>query len=136
VEAGASPEDTRMQLSADAGSMRVLEGTGGMQRLDDDDKRGIAQTIDEEVLKGTAIEFRSSAVRADGEDRLTVDGELELAGNPKTIRFELDASGGRLTGSAVLRQSDWGMKPYSALFGTLKVADEVRVEVDAALGSA
>jgi hypothetical protein len=26
------------------------------------------------------------------------------------------------------------MKPYTALFGALKVADEVRVEIDAALG--
>jgi hypothetical protein len=25
------------------------------------------------------------------------------------------------------------MKPYTALFGTLKVADEVRVEIDAAV---
>jgi hypothetical protein len=29
-----------------------------------------------------------------------------------------------------VRQSDWGMKPYSALFGTLKVADEVEVSVE------
>ena len=36
----------------------------------------------------------------------------------------------RLTGTAVVTQSDWGMKPYSALFGTLKVADEVEVAVD------
>ena len=32
-----------------------------------------------------------------------------------------------LTGSATVKQSDWGMKPYSALFGALKVADEVEV---------
>jgi hypothetical protein len=43
---------------------------------------------------------------------------------------------GRLTGSAVLKQSEWGMKLYSALFGTLKVADEVRVEIDAGLSTA
>jgi hypothetical protein len=28
-------------------------------------------------------------------------------------------------------QSEWGMKPYSALFGTLKVADDVEVAVEA-----
>jgi hypothetical protein len=27
----------------------------------------------------------------------------------------------------VLTQTDWGLKPYSALFGTLKVVDEVEV---------
>ncbi len=38
-----------------------------------------------------------------------------------------------MTGTAVVKQTEWGMKPYSALFGALKVADEVRVEIDAAL---
>ena len=38
-----------------------------------------------------------------------------------------------MTGSAVVTQTEWGMKPYSALFGALKVADEVRVEIDARL---
>jgi hypothetical protein len=38
-----------------------------------------------------------------------------------------------VTGAAVVRQTEWGIKPYSALFGALKVADEVHVEVDVAL---
>ena len=33
----------------------------------------------------------------------------------------------------MVKQTEWGMKPYTALFGTLKVADEVRVEIDAGL---
>ena len=40
-----------------------------------------------------------------------------------------------LTGTATLKQTDWGCKPYSALFGTLKVADEVRVEIDGRLAA-
>jgi hypothetical protein len=55
-------DDPAIKLTADAGSLRVREGRGGIQALGDDDKAGIEQTIDEEVLKGTAIEFRSSAV--------------------------------------------------------------------------
>jgi polyisoprenoid-binding protein YceI len=137
VEVDADPAQTRMQLSADARSLRVREGTGGIQKLGDDDKDGIAQTIDEEVLKGTEIQFRSSAVDASPDDgRLTVRGELQLAGKTKPISFELGVLDGRLTGSAVLKQSEWGMKLYSALFGTLKVADEVRVEIDAGLSTA
>ena len=57
----------------------------------------------------------------------TVRGELELAGERRPIGFDLAIRDGRLTGTAIVRQSDWGMKPYSALFGTLKVADEVEV---------
>ena len=104
----------------------MLEGTGGIQALDDDAKAGIEQTIVEEVLMGTAIEFRSTSVEGE-----RVEGELELAGERRPISFEL-ATGedGRFTGSATVKQSDWGMKPYTALFGTLKVADEVDVAFD------
>ena len=121
--------DPALTLSADSRSFRVLEGTGGIQALDDDDKDGIRRTIDDEVLEGTPIEFRST--RLEPGDPMRVEGELELRGVKRPIEFEL-ASGedGGLAGRAVVKQSEWGMKPYSALFGTLKVADEVEVAVD------
>jgi polyisoprenoid-binding protein YceI len=127
-------DQTSVTLSADPRSMRVREGSGGMTSLGDDDKANIEQTIDDEVLKGSAIEFRSSAVQA-GPDagRLAVSGELELGGRHAPISFELSVDGGRLSGSATVKQSDWGIKPYSALFGTLKVLDEVQVAIDVSL---
>jgi hypothetical protein len=30
-------------------------------------------------------------------------------------------------------QTQWGIKPYSAFFGAMKVADEVTIELDALL---
>ena len=114
--------------------MQVLEGTGGMTKLGDDDKVGIKQTIDEDVLKGTPITFESSRVTADG-DRLTVDGELELLGRREPLSFTIALDGDHLTGSATVKQTDWGIKPYSALFGTLKVSDEVVVAVDGQLSA-
>jgi len=125
--------DPQLALSADSRSLRVRQGTGGMQPLDDDDRAGIEQTIDEEVLRGTPIEFRSTSVeeRAEG-GPVTVAGELELAGERRPLSFELAAGEeGRLTATVVVTQSEWGMKPYSALFGTLKVADDVEVAVEA-----
>jgi hypothetical protein len=124
--------DPALTLTADSRSLRVLEGSGGMQALDADDKAGIEKTIDEEVLMGTAIEFRSSAVELDADGSGTVSGELELAGRRRPIAFELAAADdGGLRGTATVKQSDWGMKPYSALFGALKVADEVEVAIKA-----
>jgi YceI-like domain len=118
--------DPALTLTADSRSLRVLEGSGGVQALGDDDKAGIDQTIDEEVLAGTPIEFRSSSVEGG-----RVEGELELAGKRHPISFELTAGeDGRLTSSATVKPSDWGMKPYSALFGTLKVADEVQIALE------
>jgi hypothetical protein len=66
-----------------------------------------------------------------------VHGELELAGRRHPIDFALLAGDdGRLTGSAMVKQTDWGIKPFSALFGTLKVADVVEVAIDARVPSA
>jgi polyisoprenoid-binding protein YceI len=122
-------------LEADSTSLRVREGTGGMQALDDDDKASIQETIDEEVLKRQSIEFRSTTVETDG-PRISVRGELTLAGTTAPIAFDLTADGdGKLRGSAVVKQSDWGITPYSTLFGALKVADEVEVVLEAELPS-
>ena len=133
LELGEDPADTSIELEADATSLRVREGKGGMQPLGDDDKANIQTTIDDDVLKRRAIAFRSTAVTgADG--RLNVQGELTLAGTTRPLAFDLEvADDGRLTGVAIVKQTDWGMKPYSTLFGARKVADEVRVEIDAAL---
>ena len=117
--------------------MRVLEGTGGMTRLGDDDKDGIKQTIDDDILKGCTVVFESSGVRQGPGGGFDVDGELELLGRRAPVSFALTIDdGGQLTGSATVKQTNHGIKPYSALFGTLKVADEVVVAVDAQLPAA
>jgi polyisoprenoid-binding protein YceI len=135
LEVAAGTGETTIELRADPRSLKVREGTGGITSLGDDDKTGIEQTIDEDVLKGAAIAFRSTAVQpGDGGRRLRVSGELELAGRRHPIGFDLTLDEDRrLTGAATVKQTDWGIKPYSGLFGTLKVIDEVTVEVDAQL---
>ena len=114
----------------------MREGTGGMKALGEDDKASIRETIDDEILKGQAVEFRSTSVKpsADG-GRRSVEGDLTLVGATRPVAFDIAVEGGRISGSVVVKQSDWGIKPYSALFGALKVADEVEVAIDASLPS-
>ena len=134
LEVGEDPAQTSIALDVDPTSLRVREGTGGMQALGGDDKASIETTIGDEVLMGHAIEFRSTAVQAAaGGSRLSVRGELTLAGETHPIGFEVVVGDGMLTSRVVVKQTDWGMTPYSTLFGTLKVADEVEVELDAGL---
>jgi polyisoprenoid-binding protein YceI len=121
-----------LTLDADSTSLRVREGTGGMKPLDEDDLANIEQTIDDEVLLKRDIAFRSTSMTANG-DSLSVTGDLTLFGATAPLTFDLVLADGRVTGAAVVRQTEWGMKPYTALFGALKVADEVRVEIDARL---
>jgi YceI-like domain len=120
-----------LALTADSGSLRVLEGTGGVKSLSDKDKADIKKTIDKEVLKGTPIEFRSSEVEDAPGGALKVRGELSMHGRQAPVTFDLAVSDdGRITGSATVTQTAFGMKPYSTLFGALKVADDVQIEID------
>lgn len=129
---GDEPTDTTIELTADAGSLRVQEGTGGIQALGEDDIASIHQTIDDEVLMRRQISFSSThAAATPGGDRIRTEGELTLAGSTEPIRFELAiGDDGTISASAVVKQSAWGMKPYSALFGALKVADDVEVVLE------
>lgn len=134
VQVGADGIPAGIALTADASSLEVLEGSGGMQALGDEEKASIKQSIEDDVLKGTPIAFRSTSVAPGNGGTLHVEGELELGGAHRPIAFELAlAPDGTITGSATVTQSHWGIKPFSILFGTLKVADEVEVAVSAAL---
>jgi polyisoprenoid-binding protein YceI len=130
-----SAEASAVELTADARSLRVRSGSGGIGPLGDEERASIEQSIDDDVLKGGAIAFRSRSVEvAPGGDALRVEGDLDLLGTTAPIAFELAAGDdGRLTGITRFKQTGWGIKPFSALFGTLKVADEVEVGIDARL---
>jgi YceI-like domain len=127
---GDGAAESSVELSADPNSLRVVEGSGGMQELGPDDMSNIEQTIDDEVLEGREITFRSTTVKTDG-DRIRVDGELGIGERSGPIGFELAVGeAGALSASAEVKQSDWGIKPYSGLFGALKVRDEVVVSFE------
>ncbi len=133
VEIGQDGAPAAVAFEADTTSFRVIDGTGGIQALGDDDRASIVQTIDEEVLGRASIAFRSTAVEETGPSVFRVEGELTLVGETRPLAVEVTASDGGLHASAVVVQSSWGIKPYSALFGALKVADDVAVTIDATL---
>jgi polyisoprenoid-binding protein YceI len=135
IEVAADAASTSLRLSVDSGSLEVIKGEGGIQALGDDEKASIKQSIAEDILKGGTIEFHSTSVDPGADEGpLEVHGELDLLGTRRPLTFELNADAdGRLTGTATVKQTDFGIKPYSALFGTLKVVDEVVVEFDGRL---
>ena len=131
LEVGEAPGAISAELAADATSLRVQKGTGGMQALGDDDKANIHQTIDDEVLKRRDIVFRSTRAETAADGRISMEGELTLAGTTQPIAFDLAVGDdGALSATVLVTQTRWGMKPYSALFGTLKVLDDVEVVLD------
>jgi polyisoprenoid-binding protein YceI len=121
---------TSLELDVDATSLRVIEGTGGMKALDDDDRANIRQTIDEEVLKRQDVTFRSTRIQPAEDGGFRVEGDLTLLGTTRPLAFVVAVTtDDALSATAVVTQSSWGMKPYSTLFGALKVVDEVEVAI-------
>ena len=84
-----------------------------------------------DAAKYPQITFRSTSVEPRG-DGLHVRGDLTLLGQTRPLAFDVSADGdgdGALSAVAVVKQTDWGMKPYSTLYGALKVVDEVEVSL-------
>ena len=137
LEISEDPGQNSLVLSADSGSMEVIEGTGGIMALTDEDKVEIERTLEDEVLQPGQVEFKSTRVTpADDGKRIQVKGELSMNGNVHPLEFGLEAGpDGAVSARATVNQSDWGIKPYSGLFGTLKVKDEVEVIAEASLSS-
>jgi len=130
---GEDGAEARLALDVDGGSLRVVEGTGGMKALTDSDKADISQTIDDEILKREPIVFSSTQVHP-GDGGLTVEGDLTLLGETRPLTFDVALGpDGSVTADTVITQSNWGLEPYSTLFGTLRVNDEIHVSVDARL---
>jgi polyisoprenoid-binding protein YceI len=134
-EATVDLAESKVGLSADARSLEVREGVRGVKPLTDKDRSEIRKNIDEKVLQGQPIAFRSNEVRlADGEGSLVVEGELTIAGSTRPVTARLDVSAdGRISGTIPLTQSSWGIKPYRGLMGALKVRDELEIVMDARL---
>jgi polyisoprenoid-binding protein YceI len=134
-EATVELAESKVELSADARSLEVREGVRGVKPLTDKDRSEIRKNIDDQVLQGQPIAFRSRNVRlADGDGPLVVEGELTIAGSTRPVTARLDVSAdGRVSGTIPLTQSNWGIKPYRGLMGALKVRDELEIVIDARL---
>jgi polyisoprenoid-binding protein YceI len=135
LQVGEDPGQNSLTLSADSGSMEVIEGTGGIKALTDEDKVEIKKTLEADVLQPGQVEFKSTAVTPmDDGERHKVSGVLSMNGNVHPLDFELAfGPDGAVSGRATVKQSDWGIEPYSGLFGTLKVRDQVEVVGEASL---
>jgi len=97
--------------------------------LDAKDRGKIERSIREDVLAAQRfpdIRFRADAAapRAGA-----LAGELTLHGVTKRVSVEVREEGGELVAELRIHQPDYGVKPYSAMLGTLKIKPEVKVRV-------
>jgi len=125
----------RVEASFDARSLRVVgavrDGVVAFGALSDADKRTIEQNIVRDVLhteRYPEIRFVSEAAQARG-DVLDITGTLTLHGGTRTIVVSARQAGRGWTAEVRLHQPDFGIRPYSAMLGTLRVQPDVTVRV-------
>jgi polyisoprenoid-binding protein YceI len=130
----ADPATSSVTVEVEADSFEVREGTGGVKPLSDADRAEIYKTLKEilHTAQHPAITFRSRRVEGSA-GSFAVDGELTVMGLTRPVMVQGRVTDGRVVGGATVVQSRWGIRPYSAFFGALKLSDEVKIDFDIAL---
>ena len=130
----AKPETSTVSVEADVDSFEVREGLGGVKPLTQNDRAEIKKTL-RGILDNESdpkITFHSTRITNTAES-WTVEGDLTIRGQTQPITVNSVINDDRVRGGTTVKQTRWGIKPYSAFLGALKLADEVGVEFDAAL---
>lgn len=132
LEVGGEPA---IQAEFRADSLRVLGSlkNGALDEgdLSPRDRREIEGNVAREVLEAgrySVISFHSSAVEKTTEGA-QVTGQLELHGVVREIGFAVRLDAGRAVARVAVEQPAFGIKPYRAFLGALRVKPEVVVEV-------
>ena len=81
------------------------------------------------VERHPTIRYVAGSVRLDDAQ---VRGQLMLCGKSKDVTGSLRSTDGRIRAVFELDQRDFGIRPFSAMLGALKIKAQVRVEIDVA----
>ena len=112
----------------------ALEVEGPMVRgqldaggLSDKDRRDIRGSINDKILltaRHPQATFEGTRMGA------RVSGQLTLVGRSAPVDVHLTEDGDRLRGEVTLTPTRWGIKPFKALLGAIKLKDQVLVRFD------
>jgi YceI-like domain len=123
----------------DLNSLAVREGTGGAKPLTDRDRRDIqgqARKILGDGAKASyastkAIPSPSGSPSAGSSTGGAIEGTLTMNGRSQPVRLQvISPASGQYRGSVTIRQTDFGITPYSGFFGALKLKDEITIEFE------
>lgn len=124
------------ELAVETDSFEVLRGDGGVKGLSGTEKTLVRSN----ALKSlTASRFPQIRYIADAiekaDDGYHLTGALHIRGESRDhvidVRTEDLGDSWRISVDSTIRQSDYGIKPYSLLMGSIQVADEVSLTFSA-----
>lgn len=128
-------EQGRVAARFDAGSLAV-DGVARGQSVDraaisDSDKAKIAATIRNEILHSARHPeiLVTGSIRRDDRS-LTVDAELNLHGHSQGLRLPVRGEPQRTFVEIELKPSKFGIPPYKAVAGAIRLQDRVVIRVE------
>jgi len=132
-EVRVDPNARSVDASFDAASLRVVRALrdGVETALPESDRKTIEENLRRHVLdadRHPEIRYRSSRV-VDVEGGFDVAGELTLHGKERALAVQLRRTGDRYVAEVSLHQPYFGIRPYSALLGAIKVKPGVVVRL-------
>jgi polyisoprenoid-binding protein YceI len=115
-----------VELTVDARAMQVVDAD-----LSPDKRAEVQKTMHSALVLDSErfpqIQFTSRTIAPAGENRYRVNGELTLHGVTRPVVVRVEERSGRYTGSAMVKQSEFGIQPVTAAGGTVKVKDAVEI---------
>jgi polyisoprenoid-binding protein YceI len=137
VHADDEGKPSRLTLSVDPRSIRMVcamkNGADNPGALKPDDFRQIEDNIAKDVLEPhryPTISFEARELIDLGDARrFQVRGELSLHGKKRPVWAAIESEQNALVAEVTLQQPDYGIKPFSALLGAMKIKPEVKVRV-------
>lgn len=133
VVADPDPGRSTIRAAIELDSLRVREGLGGKRPLTDRERNEIDDNVHRVFGRSTAT-YVSTRVAQQSADAVAVDGTLTLNGVTRPVRLiAKSADGRRFDSRTTIAQTEFGIKPYTAFLGALKLRDAVEVEVSVTL---
>ncbi len=139
----ASPAESSIAVTVRAASLvpdepTVREKFKVAKELSESDRQKVRKTMEGEdqlsIVKFPEITFVSKRIEMEGTGRVRVSGIFTLHGVSREVSFPaaVSVADGTFHSSGTLefKQSEFGIKPYSALLGTIRNQDTVRLHFD------
>jgi polyisoprenoid-binding protein YceI len=128
----AASEPATAELTVDVESLEVLRGEGGVKTLSGPEKAMVRSNALRSLNPSRFPQIRFSAETIEKtHDGYRLSGTLQIHGRTRKrvidLRTEDLGDSWRMSSHASVRQSDFGVRPYSLLMGSMKVADVVTV---------
>ncbi len=129
-------EPVGAELTVDVDSFEVLRGEGGVKGLSGPEKALVKSNAMKSLDSGRYPEIRFAADNiTQTDDGYRLSGKLHIKGKSRDhvldLRTEDLGNSWRMSADSSVRQSDYGVKPYSLLMGSVRVTDDVSVSFTA-----